>query len=107
MVDASTTDGEEYADDVTYVQCITKKNSMPSALKTTSARVSSPKIPRGLLLESIAAAMPDARPDSAGTAFFAFLLGAEDKPLADESAGAASASAAADFPGTSGSVGSM
>src|SRR5260221_6746662 len=45
VCDASTTEGDEYALEVTHVQCRTKNMSMPSALKSTAKRVSVPKMP--------------------------------------------------------------
>lgn len=46
MWDASTTLGDEYAVDVTHVQCTTKNSNIPNAFKMTAIRVSNPKIPR-------------------------------------------------------------
>jgi hypothetical protein len=49
--DASTTLGDEYALDVTHVQCTTKYTSSPSVFRITAPRVSSPIIPRHVGLD--------------------------------------------------------
>jgi hypothetical protein len=45
LCDASTTEGDEYALEVTHVQCRTNKRSIPRALARTVRRVSNPKMP--------------------------------------------------------------
>jgi hypothetical protein len=54
-VELSTTDGEEYAFEVTHVQCTTKKRSSPSEFKITIRRVSIPKIPFWAVVAVLAA----------------------------------------------------
>src|SRR5712672_148097 len=57
--DARTTLGDEYAVDVTHVQCTTKNNSIPNAFRITAPRVSSPTIPRLAGLALLLAEPPD------------------------------------------------
>lgn|SRR6266850_404425 len=57
--DASTTLGDEYAVDVTHVQCTTKNSNIPNAFMITAPRVSSPMIPRRAGL----AFLPDELPE--------------------------------------------
>ncbi len=77
LLDDNTTDGEEYAFDVTQVQCATKADSSKITLPITTTRGKMPKIPFVLadvgmkleMTESIESFVEDA--DIA--AFFAFL----------------------------------
>lgn len=100
MWDASTTLGDEYAVDVTHVQCTTKNSNIPNAFMMTATRVSNPTIPRLAGLAFFPAGLPGVTMSTRSSATDALDAGA----VVDLSFFAASALSPSERSGSIGSI---